>query len=210
VSTGSSTIVPCHPARNRGELEWRRHNERRQALEELLAKCKEFRVRDWGETKDETRPHEFVEVTLELLTQVLPYANVPGLTWLGRKLAESAVDKGVAEAVKALVSRLRHIRVLIKYLTSLFGLPMGPPSRWICLTTSVLSPSDLPQEQLTASRGCFGNCRQPRPVPPRSADIRCASGYRAAAPRPRDAVRAARRSLPRWRGPRAPARRRFE
>ena len=88
-------------------LEWQRHNERRQALEALFAESPEMHVRDWGDTKDELHPHEWVQVSIDVLSQSASYVAVPAIAWLGKKLAESIIDQSVAAAIKVLVSRLR-------------------------------------------------------------------------------------------------------
>lgn len=68
---------------------------------------KSVEVVDWGQT-DDTRPHEFVEIVLgAVAVQVFQYAVVPGLKFLGEKLAEKAVDEAASELVKAVVSWLR-------------------------------------------------------------------------------------------------------
>ena len=66
-----------------------------------------IRVTNWGDT-DDSRPHEFVEIALSgAATTVFQYAIVPGVKWLGLKLAEKAVDTALGEFTKAIVAKLR-------------------------------------------------------------------------------------------------------
>jgi hypothetical protein len=83
------------------------HNRRKSALHSVLDHEEGVRVLDWGETND-TSPHEFVEVSVVAVASlVLNYAIVPGLKYVGEKLAEKAVDESASELVKWLISKLK-------------------------------------------------------------------------------------------------------
>jgi hypothetical protein len=101
------------------------HNLRKEALHEVLDGDPAIRVTDWGKT-DDSQPHEFVELALGAgASAVLQYALVPGLKWLGRKLAEKAVDKALGELVKAVIARLRPRQAAKRLLDFTITLPDG-------------------------------------------------------------------------------------
>src|SRR6266851_462638 len=69
------------------------HNRRMEALHEVFDAEKSVEVLDWGQTND-TQSHEFVELLIgTVAAQTFQYAVVPGLKFLGQKLAEKAVDE---------------------------------------------------------------------------------------------------------------------
>lgn len=83
------------------------HNRRRDALHSVFDDISEIEVRNWGET-DDAKPHEFVELSLAgVAGLVFTYAIVPGVQWLGKKLAEKAVDTALSELAKTIVAKLR-------------------------------------------------------------------------------------------------------
>lgn len=83
------------------------HNRRKEALHEVFDTEKGVEVLNWDDT-DDTTSHEFVEIVLgAAAVQVLQYAVVPGLKFLGQKLAEKAIDEAASELGKAVVSWLR-------------------------------------------------------------------------------------------------------
>ena len=82
------------------------HYRRRDALHAALDEAPGLRVTNWGQT-DDTRSHEYVELILQCFaTAAVPAVVVPGLLWLGKKLAENAVDTVVGESVKHLYAVL--------------------------------------------------------------------------------------------------------
>ena len=81
------------------------HNRRKEALHEVFDGRKSVEVIDWGQT-DDAQPHEFVEIVVGApAVKVFRYAVVPGLKFLGQKLAEKAVDEASGELVKATDTR---------------------------------------------------------------------------------------------------------
>jgi hypothetical protein len=111
------------------------HNRRKDALHAVLNSDPIIRVRDWGKT-DDSRPHEYVEVLLGAgATAVFQYAIVPGVKWLGLKLAEKAVDTALSELAKAVVAKLRPKQEAKQLLDFIIMLPDGtriavdPPDR---------------------------------------------------------------------------------
>jgi hypothetical protein len=86
---------------------WELHCRRRSALEDAL--CADpvgWRVVDWGQTKDETETHEFVELLVEILENVpVDEAASVALTWIGHVLGD-AISEGAREAVKGIFKRL--------------------------------------------------------------------------------------------------------
>ncbi len=116
------------------------HNKRKFALEDVLEDKAVLSVADWGETKDEN-PHEFVEIALGVVgTTVFKYAIVPGLKFVGEKLAEKLVDETIAESVKWLISKLRTKQESKEILNFQLKLPDGtqisvdPPDRNASIT----------------------------------------------------------------------------
>ena len=81
------------------------HNERRDALVEALDGRPDFRVLDWGETKD-TESHELVDVVIDIITSpaVTAFASA-AFTWLATQIKEAASDLAV-DGIKGLVRRL--------------------------------------------------------------------------------------------------------
>jgi hypothetical protein len=83
------------------------HSRRRDALHEVFDSSESVQVLDWGNTND-TASHEYVELILSAVAPVaFSYVVVPGLRFLGNKLAEKAVDHATSEMVKAVVAWLR-------------------------------------------------------------------------------------------------------
>jgi hypothetical protein len=81
------------------------HNLRRDALHSALGSDADWQVLDWGQT-DDTNSHEHVELLVTSAAQVFHYLAVPGLLWLGKKLAEKLVDETVSEFVKSILAKL--------------------------------------------------------------------------------------------------------
>jgi hypothetical protein len=117
------------------------HNRRRDALHAALGGDPIIQVTDWGET-DDSRPHEYVELTLvsAAATAIFQYAVVPGVRWLGLKLAEKAVDTALGELAKALVAKLYPKQEAKQLLDFTIKLPDGtqiavdPPDRSATIT----------------------------------------------------------------------------
>ena len=112
------------------------HNRRKDALHAVLDGDPIIRVTDWGLT-DDSRPHEFAEIALgAAATAVFQYAIVPGVKWLGLKLAEKAVDTALGELAKAIVAGLRPKQEAKQILDFIITLPDGtkiavdPPDRY--------------------------------------------------------------------------------
>jgi hypothetical protein len=119
------------------------HRRRKDALHAIFGQGAPVQVLDWGDT-DDTRPHEFVTLTLASLTgAVFTYAMVPGLKWLGEKLAEKAVDEGASQVIKYLVSKLRPPQETQQLLNFSIQLPNGtqvavdPPDRGATIYVSL-------------------------------------------------------------------------
>ncbi|HLF13302.1 MAG TPA: hypothetical protein VI932_00245 [Bacteroidota bacterium] len=116
------------------------HNRRRDALHSALGGDPGIGVMDWGDT-DDARPHEYVEIVLSTAaTAVFQYARVPGLKWLGQKLAEKATDTVLGETAKAIVAGLRPRQEANQILNFILKLPDGthivvdPPDRNATIT----------------------------------------------------------------------------
>ena len=112
------------------------HNLRKRALHEVFDHEPNIQVIDWGNTDDE-HPHEFVELVLSIAgSAAFQYVIVPGVKWLGNKLAEKAIDAAVIELVKAIVARLRPKQEEKQILDFALKLPDGtviavdPPDRY--------------------------------------------------------------------------------
>jgi hypothetical protein len=112
------------------------HNHRKEALHEVFDGRKSVEVINWGQT-DDAQPHEFVEIVVgALAVKAFRYAVVPGLKFLGQKLAEKAVDEASGELVKAVVSWLRGPQEEKKVLDLRITLPdktvisVDPPDRY--------------------------------------------------------------------------------
>jgi hypothetical protein len=111
------------------------HNRRKDALHAVFDDDSDVRVTDWGDT-DDSRPHEYVEVALAAVAStVFHYAIVPGIKWLGLKLAEKAIDTALSELVSAVVAKLRPKQEAKQLLDVRITLPDGtlisvdPPDR---------------------------------------------------------------------------------
>jgi hypothetical protein len=118
------------------------HNRRRDALHSVFDDISEIEVRNWGDT-DDARPHEFVELSLAgVAGAVFTYAIVPGLQWLGEKLAEKAVDTALSELAKTVVAKLRPKQEAKQLLDFQITLPGGtrisvdPPDRAATITVA--------------------------------------------------------------------------
>ncbi|VVN23271.1 hypothetical protein [Pseudomonas fluorescens] len=118
------------------------HNRRRDALHSAFDGQGEIRVVTWGAT-DDGNPHEFVELSLAgVAGAVFTYALVPGLQWLGKKLAEKAVDTALSELAKTVVAKLRPKQEAKQLLDFQISLPDGtaisvdPPDRNATITIS--------------------------------------------------------------------------
>ena len=116
------------------------HNRRRDTLHAVLDGDHIIRVTDWGDT-DDSGPHELVELALGAgATAVFQYAIVPGVKWLGLKLAEKAVDTALGEFTKAIVAKLRPKQEAKQLLNFIMKLPDGteiavdPPDRYATIT----------------------------------------------------------------------------
>jgi hypothetical protein len=112
------------------------HNQRSEALHDVLDNEKSIEVLDWGATND-SQSHEFVELILGALgSAVVTYAVVPGLKYVGEKLAEKAVDQATSEVAMWLISKLRPKQESKKILDFEIRLPDGtyihvdPPDRY--------------------------------------------------------------------------------
>jgi hypothetical protein len=100
------------------------HNLRKDALHAVLDGDRSIQVTDWGET-DDSDAHEYVEVTVAAVTAIFQYALVPGVKWLGKKLAEKAIDTALGELAKAIVAKLRPAQEAKKLLDFSIRLPDG-------------------------------------------------------------------------------------
>ena len=69
------------------------HNTRKEALHEVFDAEESAQVLDWGAT-DDTHSHEYIELLIgAVATPAFQYVVVPGLKFIGQKLAEKAVDE---------------------------------------------------------------------------------------------------------------------
>src|SRR5512140_3661609 len=83
------------------------HNRRKLALHDVLDGEEKSIDVSWGGT-DAKESREVVDLILiPLASAVFTYAIVPGLKYVGEKLAEKAVDEGTSEIAKWLISKLR-------------------------------------------------------------------------------------------------------
>ncbi len=83
------------------------HIRRKKALHDVLDAKQDIQVLDWGLT-DDAESHELVELGLaSAVGAAFQYAVVPGLKFLGQKLAEKLVDNTTSEMAKAIVAWLR-------------------------------------------------------------------------------------------------------
>jgi hypothetical protein len=116
------------------------HNRRKEALHEVFSVEKSVLVLDWGQT-DDTKSHEYVELLIgAVATPAFQYLIVPGLKFIGQKLAEKAVDEATSELVKAVVARFRPKQEEKKILDFSITLPdktiisVDPPDRNATIT----------------------------------------------------------------------------
>jgi len=106
------------------------HNLRKDALHAVFDGDRAIEVKDWGDT-DDSVPHEYVEVVVgAAATAIFKYALVPGVKWLGTKLAEKAIDTALGELAKAIVAKLRPAQETKKLLDFTIKLPDGT---WIAV-----------------------------------------------------------------------------
>jgi len=81
------------------------HRRRRDALHSALGSDPDLQVVDWGQT-DDFCSHEYVELLVASVAPTFHYLAVPGLIWLGGKLAEKLVDATLSEFVKSIIAKL--------------------------------------------------------------------------------------------------------
>ena len=89
------------------DLAWELHRRRRRALEDAFAADSGLQVLDWGDTRDEERTHEFVELLIAAGGAALHYVVAPAAKALADKLIQEGVDRSTSALVKAIFSRLR-------------------------------------------------------------------------------------------------------
>ena len=83
------------------------HNRRRDALHEVFDAVAAVEVQSWGQT-DDTQSHEYVELILSWLAPIaFSSVAVPGLKFIGKKLAEKGIDQVTSEVVKSVTAWLR-------------------------------------------------------------------------------------------------------
>ena len=133
------------------------HNQRKDALHAVFDSDPAIRVVDWGDT-DDTRAHEFVEIALgAAATAVFRYVIVPGIKWLGTKLAEKAIDTALGELAKVIVAKLRPKQEAKELLDFTIKLPDGtqiavdPPDRRATITIYFSNGSIQSLEYLKSS-----------------------------------------------------------
>ena len=101
------------------------HQKRAQALHDIFDYREDVRVINWGDTDDVTA-HEGVDLLLSAIAvPVLQHVVVPGVKFIGEKLAEKAVDEGTSSLVKSLVSWLRPKQESKKVFDFVIQLPDG-------------------------------------------------------------------------------------
>jgi hypothetical protein len=100
------------------------HNRRKAALHDVLDEQDAPTVLDWGDT-DDTTPHEYVEVIVDIAAAALTYAIVPGLKFVAEKLAGKAVDEGTSQVVRWFISKLRPKQKADEILDFQIRLPDG-------------------------------------------------------------------------------------
>jgi hypothetical protein len=109
------------------------HMRRKVALHAVFDSEQSLQVLNWGET-DDAKSHEYVELSI-LGYAVIHYAIVPGIEWLGKKLAEKAVDSAVSAAIKKIVAIVRPKQKSKEILNIVIKMPDGteiyvdPPDR---------------------------------------------------------------------------------
>lgn len=131
------------------------HNHRKEALHEVFDGDPNIQVMDWGDT-DDSRSHEYVELVLgAAATATFQYVVVPGIKWLGNKLAEKAVDTALSEFVEFLITKLRPRQQAKQVLDFIVKLPDGteiavdPPDRYATITIRFADGSIQSIEYLT-------------------------------------------------------------
>jgi hypothetical protein len=109
------------------------HLRRKKALHAVFDSDQSIKVLNWGDT-DDSGPHEYVELTL-VGYAIVHYAVVPGLEWLGKKLAEKAIDTALSAALKRIVAIVRPKQEAKEILDIVIKMPDGtsvhvdPPDR---------------------------------------------------------------------------------
>jgi hypothetical protein len=116
------------------------HNRRKAALHEVFDTQKSVEILNWGGT-DDPKTHELVEIVVGAIAMpAFQYAVVPGLKFLGQKLAEKAVNGAASELVKAVVSWLRPKQESKEILDLVITLPdktvisVDPPDRYATIS----------------------------------------------------------------------------
>lgn len=105
------------------------HNRRKKALHDALDDGPVWDVKNWGYTDDE-KPHEFVELALDIVTS--PYFQavaLPALSYIGKKLLDAAVDEILIKPVRELIARLRGKQKQEQILDFHIKLPEGTTIR---------------------------------------------------------------------------------
>lgn len=88
------------------ETTLRSHERRKQALHEIFDQQTGVLVADWGRT-DDTEPHEYVELVLEIVSRPeVVAAALPVVVYIGG-IVSNAAGSLLADAVKALLPKLR-------------------------------------------------------------------------------------------------------
>ncbi len=131
------------------------HNQRKEALHEVFDGDNNIYVLDWGDT-DDSSAHEYVELILgAAASAVFQEVVVPGIKWLGKKLAEKAVDTAITEFVKFIIAKLRPKQEAKQVLDFIVKLPDGtwiavdPPDRYATITIQFADGSTQSFEYLT-------------------------------------------------------------
>jgi hypothetical protein len=132
------------------------HDRRKQALHEAFDAERSVQVLDWGQTND-AESHEYVELLIgAAAAPAFRYFVVPGLRFIGQKLAEKAVDEATSELVKAVVAWFRPRQEEKKILDFAITLPdkttisVDPPDR---NATIQIRFADGKVESITYSQG---------------------------------------------------------
>lgn len=81
------------------------HNLRADTLKEAL-QSESISVTDWGNT-DDTEPHEVVEIAIMLLTPLIAHVAWEGVQFVGKKMAEKAIDESTSAFIKWIITKLR-------------------------------------------------------------------------------------------------------
>jgi hypothetical protein len=99
------------------------HVRRKVALHAVFDSEESIQVLNWGET-DDPKPHEYVELSI-VGYAIIHYAFVPGIEWLGKKLAEKAADTAVSTLIKKVVAMLRPKQEAKQILDVVIKMPDG-------------------------------------------------------------------------------------